>query len=78
MSRMAELDLELQTQAIKYLAAQGIDEELIWDAAEDNYERVNELARLHKEANGRLTNLTEQALRALLVVDRYQREVVIG
>lgn len=78
MSRMADYYIEQQTKAIRYLAAQGIDEELLWDAAENNYERIIELADQHKEANGRITRVIEQALLAIIAVDRHEREVVIA
>lgn len=48
MSAMSNYYLELQTEAIRYLAAQGIDEESLWDAAEESYHLVIGLAEMHR------------------------------
>jgi len=48
MSAMSNYYLDKQTDAIKYLAAQGIDEESLWDAAEDSYNLVIGLAEMHR------------------------------
>ena len=48
MSAMGNYYLDKQTDAIKYLAAQGIDEESLWDAAEDSYNLVIGLAEMHR------------------------------
>ncbi len=48
MSAMSNYYLDLQIEAIRYLASQGIDEESLWDAAEDSYSLVIGLAELHR------------------------------
>jgi predicted DNA-binding protein (MmcQ/YjbR family) len=48
MSAMGNYYLDRQTEAIRYLAAQGIDEESLWDAAEDSYHLVIGLAEMHR------------------------------
>ena len=52
MSAMSNYYLDKQTEAIKYLAAQGIDEESLWDAAEESYHLVIGLAEMHRNNVG--------------------------
>jgi hypothetical protein len=48
MSAMSNYYLTLQTDAIDYLAEQGIDKELLWDVSEDSYHFVVALAEMHR------------------------------
>jgi hypothetical protein len=48
MSAMGNYYLTLQTDAIDYLAEQGIDKELLWDVSEDSYHFVVALAEMHR------------------------------
>lgn len=48
MSAMSNYYLTLQTDAIDYLAEQGIEKELLWDVSEDSYHFVVALAEMHR------------------------------
>ena len=48
MSAMGNYYLTLQTDAIDYLAEQGIDKESLWDVSEDSYHFVVALAEMHR------------------------------
>jgi hypothetical protein len=48
MSAISNYYLTLQTDAIDYLAEQGIDKESLWDVSEDSYHFVVALAEMHR------------------------------
>ena len=80
MSRMADYHIGLQDEAVNYLASQGIDKDLLWDACDSDPDRFIFLADNHKAAKGRITDATIQALVALAAVDRWHKshQVVIA